>query len=210
MTSETPDDSVIRDEATLRAGFGPVRPLAGEKVLDHLDAYALRFIALSPFLVLASAGADGTVDASPRGDAPGFVATPDAHTLVIPDRRGNNRLDSFTNILTRPEVGLIFFVPGLPETLRVNGPATITRDPALLAPLAAQDTVPTTGLVVRVRESLFHCGKALIRSHLWDPARHVARDGFPSLGRILADQTKAISVEEAEASLVEAYRSRLY
>ena len=210
MTHDTLDDSVIRNEADLRAGFGPVRPMADEKVLDHLDTYALRFIALSPFLVLASAGADGTVDASPRGDAPGFVAAPDAHTLVIPDRRGNNRLDSFANILTNPQVGLIFFVPGIAETLRVNGPATITRDPALLAPLAAQNTVPTTGLVVRVQEALFHCGKALIRSHLWDPERRVARDTFPSLGRILADQTRAIPVEEAEASIAEAYRTRLY
>jgi hypothetical protein len=210
MTHDTLDDSVICDEVALRAGFGPVRPLAGDKVLDHLDGYALRFIALSPFLVLASAGADGTVDASPRGDAPGFVAAPDSHTLVIPDRRGNNRLDSFANILTHPEVGLIFLVPGIAETLRVNGPAAITRDPALLTPLAAQNAVPTIGLVVRVREAMFHCGKAVIRSRLWDPERLVARDTFPSLGRILADQTKAITPEEAEVSIAEAYRTRLY
>ena len=210
MTSDRLDDSVIRDEAALRGGLGPVRALAAEKVLDHLDAYALRFIALSPFLVLASADGAGAVDASPRGDAPGFVAAPDAHTLVIPDRRGNNRVDSFVNILTNPQVGLIFFVPGIPETLRVNGAAEITRDPALLEPLIAQGKVPETGLVVRVREALFHCGKALIRSRLWDPAHHVPRDGFPSLGRILADQTRALPVEEAEASIAEAYVNRLY
>jgi hypothetical protein len=210
MSGESSDDSVIRDEAALRAGFGPVRPLAGDKVLDHLDAYALHFIALSPFLVLASADAEGRLDASPRGDAPGFVAAPDAHTLVIPDRRGNNRLDSFANILANPQVGLIFLVPGISETLRVNGAAAITRDRALLEPLAAQGAIPTTGLLVRVQEALFHCGKALIRSHLWDPERQVARDAFPSLGRILADQTRAIPVAEAEASIDEAYRTRLY
>ncbi|GJE37698.1 pyridoxamine 5'-phosphate oxidase family protein [Methylobacterium persicinum] len=204
------DHQTIQDEGELRAGIGPVRPLAAEKVLDHLDHYALHFIALSPFLVLASADAAGTVDASPRGDAPGFVATPDAHTLVIPDRRGNNRVDSFVNILGNPNVGLIFFVPGIAETLRVNGAASITRDPALLEPLAAQGKTPETGLVVRVEEALFHCGKALIRSRLWDAERHVPRDSFPSLGRILADQTAAIPVEEAEASIADAYRTRLY
>lgn len=210
MANDSPDDSVIRDETALRAGIGPVRALAAEKVLDHLDAYALRFIALSPFLVLASADGTGDVDASPRGDAPGFVAAPDARTLVIPDRRGNNRVDSFVNILTNPNVGLIFFVPGISETLRVNGAAEITRDPALLETAVAQGKVPETGLVVRVRESLFHCGKALIRSRLWDAGQHVPRDAFPSLGRILADQTRALPVEEAEASIAEAYVNRLY
>ncbi len=210
MDAELPDPATVRDETELRAQFGAVAPLAARKVLDHLDAYARRFIALSPFVVVASADAAGNVDASPRGDAPGFVAVPDPRTLVIPDRRGNNRIDTFVNLLDGPGLGLIFLVPGINETLRVNGTAAMTRDPALLEPLAAAGKVPAAGLVVQVREAFFHCGKAMIRAGLWDPARHVARSTFPSLGRILAEQTAAAEVADAEASIAEAYRTRLY
>lgn len=210
MASDTLDGATGDDETALRARFGPVGPLAAHKVLDHLDAYALRFVALSPFLVLASADADGHVDASPRGDAPGFVGVPNSRTLIVPDRRGNNRIDSFVNILTNPNVGLILFVPGIDETLRVNGTATITHDPVLLEPMVAQGKVPAAGLVVQVREAFFHCGKALIRSRFWNPEGRVPRDTFPSLGRILADQTAALPPDEAEASIAEAYRTRLY
>jgi hypothetical protein len=210
MDAESPPLSTIRDAETLRAQFGAVGPLAAGKVLDHIDDYGRRFIALSPFLVLASADAAGNLDASPRGDAPGFVAVPDARTLVIPDRRGNNRVDTFLNLLERPGVGLIFLVPGINETLRVNGTAAMTQDPALLEPLSAHGKVPAAGLVVRVREAFFHCGKATIRAQLWDPAHHVERSTFPSLGRILAEQTAAADVADAEATIADAYRTRLY
>ncbi|MEL6061109.1 MULTISPECIES: pyridoxamine 5'-phosphate oxidase family protein [unclassified Methylobacterium] len=210
MDAETPASAAACDEADLRAQFGPVKPLAALKVLDHLDAYARRFIALSPFLVVASTDAAGNVDASPRGDAPGFVAVPDERTLVIPDRRGNNRIDTFVNLLENPGLGLIFLVPGINETLRVNGTAAMTRDPALLEPLAAEGKVPAAALVVRVREAFFHCGKAMIRAQLWDPARHVDRSTFPSLGRILAEQTASATVAEADAAIAEGYRTRLY
>lgn len=203
-------DTPIRDAAALRGQFGPVGPLAARKVLDHIDDYGRRFIALAPFLVVASADKAGHVDASPRGDAPGFVAVADSRTLVIPDRRGNNRIDTFLNLLESPGVGLIFLVPGIDETFRVNGTAALTQDAALLEPLRAQGKVPAAGLVVQVREAFFHCGKAMIRSGLWDPARHVARDTFPSLGRILSDQTAAADVAEAEATIADAYRTRLY
>ncbi|TXN02338.1 pyridoxamine 5'-phosphate oxidase family protein [Methylobacterium sp. WL64] len=210
MDAETREPSTILEAPALRAQFGAVGPLAAGKVLDHLDDHARRFIALAPFLVLASADAAGQADASPRGDAPGFVAVPDARTLVIPDRRGNNRIDSFRNVIENPGVGVIFFVPGIDETLRVNGTAAVTQDHALLEPLAAQGTVPTIGLIVRVREAFFHCGKALMRAQLWDPVRHVARDTFPSLGRILAEQTAASGVADAEGQIADSYRTRLY
>ena len=210
MDADSPASPTIHAVEALRAQFGSVGPLAAHKVLDHIDDYGRRFIALAPFLVLASADASGNVDASPRGDAPGFVAVPDARTLVIPDRRGNNRIDTFVNLLDSPGVGLIFLVPGINETLRVNGTAAMTRDPAWLEPLSAQGTVPSAGLVVRVREAFFHCGKAMIRSGLWDQARHVERSTFPSLGRILADQTAAATVPDAEATIADAYRTRLY
>ena len=207
VTSET---SEVRDGQALRSHFGPISPLAEHKVLTRLDRFCRDFIALSPFLVMASSDAAGHADASPRGDAPGFVQVVDDTTLLIPDRRGNNRIDSFQNILDAPGVGLIFLVPGVDETLRVNGAARITRDRGLLEPLVAQSKVPTMGLLVDVHEAYFHCGKALMRAKLWDPASQVERSRFPSLGRIIAEQTRAIGVTEAEQVMEEAYRTRLY
>lgn len=211
MTMQSEDAATgIADQAGLRAHVGAVNPLAERKVLDRLDGFCRDFIALSPFLVLASADEAGRADASPRGDAPGFVQVLDDRTLLIPDRRGNNRVDSFGNVVASPGVGLIFMVPGIAETLRVNGRARLTRDSALLEPMAVQERTPTLGLIVAVEEAFFHCGKALIRSKLWDPATQVERGSFPSLGRIVAEQTKAIGVAEAEANMEEGYRTRLY
>ncbi|NNM74996.1 pyridoxamine 5'-phosphate oxidase family protein [Enterovirga aerilata] len=204
------DHAPIRDHEELRGHFGPVNPLAENKVLTRLDHFCRDFIALSPFLVLASSDGQGGADASPRGDAPGFVKVLDDRTLLIPDRRGNNRVDSFGNILASPGIGLIFLVPGINETLRVNGNARITRDASLLEPLAVQGKAPTIGLLVDVREAFFHCGKALMRSRLWDPSVQVERSRFPTLGRIIAEQTKAIEVSEAEKVMEEGYRTRLY
>lgn len=211
MTTQSHDsETQIADPADLRAHVGAVNPLAERKVLDRLDGFCRDFIALSPFLVLATADGEGRADASPRGDAPGFVQVLDERRLLIPDRRGNNRVDSYANILAAPGVGLIFMVPGIAETLRVNGRASLTRDVALLEPMTVQERTPTLGLLVDVEEAFFHCGKALIRSKLWDPASQVERGSFPSLGRIVAEQTRAIGVAEAEANLEEGYRTRLY
>jgi PPOX class probable FMN-dependent enzyme len=140
----------------------------------------------------------------------GFVAMRDDTTLVIPDRPGNRRVDSFSNIIRQPGIGLIFFVPGFDETLRVNGTGRLVTDAALLTPLEAQGKVPVTGLLVSITEVFFHCGKALIRSKLWDPSRHVARDSLPSLGRIIAEQTAVMSAESAERYVATSYRERLY
>jgi len=200
----------ISDHAALRGHYGAVSVLAARKTLRRLDGHCRAFIALSPFLVLASADADGRADASPRGDAPGFVAVLDDATLLLPDRPGNNRVDSYGNIVASAGVGLIFFVPGIEETLRVNGRARVVTDAALLAPAEAQGKAPKAGLLVAVEEAFFHCAKALKRAHLWDAARHVERSRFPSLGRIIADQTAACSAEEAEARIEEGYRLRLY
>jgi PPOX class probable FMN-dependent enzyme len=201
---------LVRTQDDLRAHFGPQAPLVEKKILHHLDKFCRDFIALSPFLVLASSDGKGNADASPRGDGPGFVAVLDDKSLLIPDRRGNNRVDTFGNILASPGVGLIFLVPGINETLRINGKAEITQDPALLAPLAVQNVVPTIGLKVHVDECYFHCGKALMRSKLWNPEAQVERHSFPTLGRIIAEQTAAVSVDVAEKTMEEAYRTRLY
>ena len=194
----------------LRGHFGKVNPLAEKKVLHHLDKFCRGFIALSPFLVLATSDGNGNADASPRGDGPGFVAVLDDKTLLIPDRRGNNRVNSFGNVLASPGVGLIFLVPGITETLRINGKAEITQEVGLLAPLAVQGVTPTIGLKVHVDEVYFHCGKALIRAKLWSPEAQVERKSFPSLGRIIAEQTAAIEIDAAEKALEEGYRTRLY
>lgn len=211
MTMQSDDQAMLIDDpADLRAHMGAVNPLAERKVIDRLDTFCRDFIALSPFLVLATADAQGRADASPRGDAPGFVQVLDDRTLLIPDRRGNNRVDSFGNVLASPGVGLIFMVPGIAETLRVNGRARLTCDAMLLESATVQERTPTLGLLVDVDEAFFHCGKALIRSNLWDPAVQVERSSFPTLGRIVAEQTRAIGVAEAEARMEEGYRLRLY
>ena len=199
----------IPDPAALRAHLGPVSPMAERKVMHRLDAHARRFIALSPFLVIATADGAGGVDASPRGDPPGFVQVLDDTTLFLPDRPGNNRVDSLANILASPGVGLLFFVPGVEETLRVNGTAHLTTDETLLAGAEVKGRAPRTGLLVAVAELFFHCGKALKRSSLWDPAAQIERTDFPTLGRILADQQK-LDVAAAEARVEEGYRTRMY
>jgi uncharacterized protein len=200
----------IRDPAALRAHMGQISPMAARKVLPRLDRHCRRFIELSPFLVLATADADGGVDASPRGDPPGFVQIVDDSTLIIPDRPGNNRVDSFGNVLSAPGVGLIFFVPGVDETLRVNGTARLLAGQEALAGLEVNGKSPRTGLVVYVEEAFFHCGKALKRAHLWDPAARVERSSFPTLGRIIADQIGGLTAADAEERIEQGYRERMY
>lgn len=193
----------------VRALYGEPSDLVQKKVLDHLDKHSQHFIRLSPFVVIASSD-DRGADATPRGDAPGFVAILDDRRLLIPDRRGNNRIDTLLNVARNPQIGLLFMVPGINETLRVNGIGRIVTDHALLAPMTVQGKAPTSGLEIDVREVFFHCGKAMIRSRLWQADAQVERKSFPSLGRIVADQIAGIDAEAAEKNLEEAYRSRLY
>jgi PPOX class probable FMN-dependent enzyme len=200
----------ITDAAALRDFYGDASQLSQMKELTRLDKHCRAFIALSPFLVLATADTAGRLDASPRGDAPGFVLVIDDTTLLLPDRPGNNRVDSYGNVVANPGVGLIFFVPGIDETLRVNGRASVTTDASLLAGAEAMGKVPRAGLLIAVEQAFFHCAKALKRSHLWDATRHVERRSFPSLGKIIADQTAQCSVEDAEARIEDGYKNRLY
>jgi PPOX class probable FMN-dependent enzyme len=200
----------IDSAAALRNLYGAVSPLAQRKVLPRLDHHCQAFIRLSPFLLLASADDAGRVDASPRGDAPGFVAILDDRSLLLPDRPGNNRVDSFGNILSNPGVGLLFLVPGVDETLRVNGTARVVSDADLLSGLSVHGKVPKAGLLITVQEAFFHCGKALKRSRLWSPDQQIERATFPSLGRIIADQTGQFSADEADALIENSYRVKLY
>ena len=173
----------------LRALFPPVHDIAVAKVMDRLDAHARDFVARAPFLCIATQAADGTADVSPRGDPPGFVHVADDGTLLIPDRPGNNRLDTLTNILANPSVGLIFMVPGFDDTLRVNGRARITADPDALAAMAFEGRAPRVVIVVEVAEAFLHCAKAFRRSRLWDPDARQDRRAMPSLVSMIRDQT---------------------
>jgi hypothetical protein len=200
----------IENTERLRETYGPPSERSLKKQLSRFDEHCRDFIARSPFLVIASSDPSGRCDASPKGDGPGFVEVLDDATLLIPDRLGNNRVDTLGNLIARPGVGLIFFVPGLNETLRVNGRARITTDPSLLEPLAVNGKVPRSAIVVSAEEIYFHCGKALIRSDLWNPEKQIRRSDFPSLGRILADQIGGVTVEESERLTAESYKTRLY
>jgi PPOX class probable FMN-dependent enzyme len=213
-TLERPPAHAITTEAELRARFAMPGRLAVQKQLDRLDANCRRFIALSPFLCLATSRPDGLADNSPRGDAPGFVQVLDERTLAIPDRPGNNRLDSQTNIIHNPNVGLLFFIPGVTETLRVNGRATITADPLLLAGFEVRGRAPKIAIVVSVAEAFLHCSKALIRSRLWQADAQVDRKALPTLGRMIADvvdpKTNATTVADYDRLIARNIEEELY
>lgn len=177
-----------RDELTRIVGEPSVR--AVKKDIARLDAHARAFIAASPFVLMATSGATGQCDVSPKGDAAGFVRVLDDRHLVIPDRPGNKRLDGMRNILENPHVGLIFLVPGKEDTLRVNGRAWISRDPDLLASLAAHDKRPVLALGVEVEECYLHCPKAFRRAGLWDPSTWTGASVLPTMACVLYDQLK--------------------
>ncbi len=176
-------DHTISDAQALREIYPEPKGIAAEKQLSALDWHCRNFIAHAPFLVL---GTDG--DASPKGDDPGFVQVVDDTTLIIPDRKGNNRMDSLQNILDNPKVGLLFMIPGVDETLRVNGTAELTTDPDVLDPFALNGRAPASAIVVHVEEAYLHCAKALKRAHLWSGAAQVPKGTIPPAGRMFADQ----------------------
>ena len=200
----------ISDVAALERLYNEPSLVSLVKVADHVHPLYAPFIAASPFAVLATAGPHG-LDTSPRGDAAGFVVVEDAHTLLLPDRRGNNRIDSLRNIVRDPRVALLFFVPGIGETLRVNGRATVSVDPVLLARFAVAGREPRTVVVIAVDSVFFQCSRALVRGHLWDASRHVSRDRLPSTGCILAAlSANAVDGAAYDRDLPERVSSTLY
>ena len=212
MDDRTANLDCISDEAALRGLYQPPMELALLKQLDRLDPHCRNFLAHSPFCVIASTQPGKGTDVSPRGDAPGFARVLDDHTIAIPDRPGNNRLDTMSNIVADADVGLLFFIPGIDETLRVNGTAKLSRNPELLAAAAVQGREPRLLIVVTVREAFLHCGKALKRSRLWDEDYRVDKKSFPSLGRMIVEQTKPkdVTVEQAETFIADNYVTGLY
>jgi PPOX class probable FMN-dependent enzyme len=193
-----PDDThFITDEVSLRAPYPQPMLRATGKVLRALDKYCRRIIALSPFCVVATQGPNGA-DVSPRGDSPGFVRVLDDLALLLPDRVGNNRLDTMTNLLVNPQIGLLFLVPGMNETLRINGTARITDDERLLAPSTVNNRTPKVGMVIAVEEALLHCAKALVRSALCDGSRHIDRSILPTYAQMLLEHVQGLTREENE------------
>ena len=201
LTSE-----IIDDEGDLRGLLG--EPLASvcAKITDRLNAETRRFIELAPFLCLATADASGNCDVSPRGDPAGFVQILDDRTLLVPERPGNRIADSLRNILQNPHVGLIFIIPGVSDTFRVNGRATLTTDASLLAPCVVEDKVPKLGILVDIELAYTQCSKAFLRSHLWDPARFVDRSALPSNGEI----HRAIQGDGFDVATYDAERAARY
>jgi PPOX class probable FMN-dependent enzyme len=178
---------IIHDEAELAAFYPPALERSVRKQMDHLDEHCRAFIAASPMVIVGTQS--GMADNSPRGDVAGFVKVADDHTLLIPDRRGNNRLDSLRNLVKNPAVGLLFLIPGVNESFRVNGEAVISRDPALTEQFVMQGQAPRTVIVVKVKEAYIQCSRALVRSDLWNPAKHPAPASLPSMGTVMAKHT---------------------
>lgn len=190
------DLSVITDIEALKALHRAPMSRASDKVLDHLDQHCQAILALSPFCVLSSQGPTGA-DVSPRGDPPGFLRVLNDRQLLLPDRVGNNRLDNFANLLSNPMIGLLVLVPGMDETLRINGTAQITDDRRLLAASEMRGKVPKIGLLITAQEAFLHCPKAFVRSGLWDPQKHIDRQQLPSYGDMLTDQVAGLTAEES-------------
>ncbi len=212
MDDRTVTSNSVSDEAALRGLYQPPMELAVLKQLDRLDSHCRNFLAHSPFAVIGSTRPGRGTDVSPRGDAPGFARVLDDHTIAIPDRPGNNRLDTMSNIVADAEVGLLFFIPGIDETLRVNGTARLSHEPALLDAAAVNGREPRLVILVTVREAFLHCGKALKRSKLWHEDYRVEKSSFPSLGRMIVEQTKPanVTVEQADEVVEEGYLNKLY
>jgi PPOX class probable FMN-dependent enzyme len=207
---DTRFEEVITTRQQLRDLSRQPSQRASNKVIDHVDDICRRFIAASPFVIVASRGADGRMELSPKGDPAGFVAVLDEKTLAIPDRLGNHRLDTFENLLTHPDVGLLFIIPGNGDTLRISGTGRIVRDSALQAKLAVNGKVPNLVLIVAVEEVFMHCPKCMIRSHLWSPDHWPDRSNVPSLAEAIVTHARSSeTIPEVQAAIDDGI-ARLY
>jgi uncharacterized protein len=202
----------ITSQEELRNMLGSPSLRGQNKVISTIDDHCREFIGKSPFLVLATSDAAGNCDSSPRGDAPGFVYVLDDQHLIIPERPGNKRVDSMFNIIENPRVGLLFLIPGMGETLRINGQATIIREEDILEKMAVNGKAPQLGIVVKIEQCFMHCGKAFKRSGLWEPEKWSAKEELPNAAKILADHVNLPGMTEdvvAEA-LLDGYKNKLY
>lgn len=213
MKNDLVPAEVIANEGELREVVRAPSGYVVSKQQDRLDRFTRAFIELSPFMIMATADSDGRADATPRGDPPGFVQVLDDGLLLIPDRKGNNRLDSMRNILTNPHAGTLFMIPGRKESLRVNGRATITRDPSLLEMCALNGRAPKLGILLEVEEVFFHCGASIAHSGAWDPSTWPDTSALATIGQALkeqaAEELKDVDVQELDQDLDEWNRNRL-
>lgn len=201
----------ITSRDQLRVHYGSASPRSLQKEMKRLDGHAKGFLKRSPFVLIGSSDGSGNGDVTPKGDRPGFVAVLDDTTIAIPDRPGNNRLDTWENVIVNPVVGLLFLIPGMDETLRINGAARITADQGLRERLAAEGRLPATVMIVSIRAVYMHCAKAFMRSELWKPATWPDRASLPTLGQILKDQLASTDPAEAiDRGLAEAYRATMW
>ncbi|HWA19100.1 MAG TPA: pyridoxamine 5'-phosphate oxidase family protein [Devosia sp.] len=203
-------DHIVRSLPELESLYGEVNETSSLKEITYLHPHYAAFVKASPFCILATAGPHG-LDASPRGDPAGFVEIVDDKTLILADRRGNNRIDSLRNVLANPQIALLFMVPGIGETLRVNGTAEISADPEMLASRAMNGKPPRTLLVIHIESVFFQCSRALIRSELWNPERRLPRSALPSTGKMLEAVTdRRIDAETYDRELPPRLRTTLY
>ena len=205
--------SSIEAYDALREAVGEPTASIAEKEMPMLDKHARHFLSLSPILFISTVGTDGRADISPRGDPAGFVKVIDDNTILIPERPGNRRADTMSNVIENPghSVALIFLLPGVEETLRASGRARVIDDPTVLEDMAVRGKVPQLGILVEIDEVFFHCAKALKRAQLWDPDTRIDRGEFPTLAQITRDQRESDTpLEEIEERIRESYETRLY
>ena len=210
-------DAVVASENELRGNYGEPMDIALMKQLGKLDAHCKNFISRSPFLCIGTSAADGKADVSPRGDPPGFVQVLDDNTIFIPDRPGNNCLDTMSNIVANPDVGLLFLIPGFEDALRVNGKATLVKDKKILERCAVNRKVPTMGIMVEINEAYLHCAKAVRRSKLWEAESQQDRKKMPTLAQMILEQVATPEkqptkedIKEGDEFIEDNYKTGLY
>jgi len=210
-------DTVVSSEDELRGNYGEPMDIALMKQLGKLDAHCKDFISRSPFLCIGTSAADGKADVSPRGDPPGFVQVLDDNTIFIPDRPGNNRLDTMSNIVANPDVGLLFLIPGFEDALRINGKATLVKDEKVLERCAVNRKVPTMGIMVEINEAYLHCAKAVRRSKLWKAESQQDRKEMPTLAQMILEQVATPEnlptkeeIKEGDEFIEDNYKTGLY
>ena len=202
--------SVIQSIEQLESMYNKPGIRASNKSLTALDKHCRRFIDLSPFVIISSVGSNGDLDCSPRGGAPGVVTVLDDKTILMPDRPGNNRLDSFHNLIETGKIGLLFLVPGIDETLRLNGSVELRTDSELLEKCIEQDKQPKLVVYVKVEEVFLHCAKALMRSKLWSDESRVERNVMPTMGKMLKEQLQSEDPAETQEDMIKRYEKSLY
>lgn len=199
----------IETASQLRELYGYPKGRAKDKVLNRLEKHAINFINTSPFLVMSTSSYKGNQDASPRGGSPGFVKVLDEKTLVIPDAKGNNRVDSISNIIETNSIGLLFLIPGVDETLRINGSAFLSTDVSYLKLFIEENNPPKACIIISVKEVFLHCAKAFMRSKLWEASAQIDRESFPTMGEMLKDQLGSKEAPETREAMLARYKKDL-